>query len=289
MTYEDEFKAQTGKVSDKWSSYLSAYENLFSSFRLDPVNILEIGVLKGGHLEVLSRYFPNAKNIIGCDIDPQCGSFVYGDNRIKVIVGNAYTDQTAQKISAIAPELNIVIEDGTHVQRDVVYAFAKYFPSLADGGLFLVEDLHTSYWQSYGGGLFHPFSAYAFFRRLTDVINAEHWNNGLSVEDFMKAQSAYFGIEFPPELILSVHSITFQNSICAIRKAAPGKNALGKRIFAGDSGSQEPFAWPNQDANIFSKPFTDPERRLGSVLASSKTLQSLIGRTIAAFNRRSGN
>lgn len=282
MTYEEEFKAQTGKVSDKWSSYLVAYENYFSSFRLDPVNILEIGILGGGHLEVISRYFPNALSIIGCDIDPRCRSFVYDDNRIKIVVGNAYSDPTAKEISAIAPELNIIIEDGTHVQRDIVYAFAKYFPLLAEGGVFLVEDLHTTYWETYGGGLFHPFSAFAFFRRLTDVINAEHWNTNISVRDYMKGQSKHFGIDFPPELLSSIHSITFQNSICAIRKAPQNKNVLGERVFAGDAIPQEPFIWPKQSANIFSKQFIDPERQISSVVASSK----LFRRFLTMFNGR---
>ncbi len=286
MTYEEEFNAQTGKVSDKWSSYLSAYEDFFSPFRQHPINILEIGILNGGHLEVLSRYFPNAKNIIGCDIDPKCRSLSYADDRIKVVVADAYSDEAEGEISAIAPTLDIVIEDGTHVQRDVVSAFVKYFPSVSDGGLFLVEDLHTSYWESYGGGLFHPFSAYAFFRRLTDVINAEHWNTGISVEDFMKSQSVYFGVDFPIALLTSVHSITFQNSICAIKKAPSNKNLLGQRIFGGSSVSQTPFAWPKQTTNIFSQSFVDPEKRISVVMASSKLLRSFTSYILAFFGSR---
>ena len=63
---------KTGKVSDKWSSYLDYYDTVFFSRKNESINLLEIGVQNGGSLETWAEYFKNAKNIIGCDIDEKC-------------------------------------------------------------------------------------------------------------------------------------------------------------------------------------------------------------------------
>ena len=48
---------------------------------------------------------------------------------------------------------DIVIDDGSHVNRHVHHSFRTLWPHLAPGGLYVVEDLQTSYWPSWGG---HP-------------------------------------------------------------------------------------------------------------------------------------
>jgi hypothetical protein len=70
-------RGKTGKVSDKWASYLGYYDTLFASLRDSPVSMLEIGVQNGGSLETWSRYFEAGERFIGCDIDPHCGLLQY--------------------------------------------------------------------------------------------------------------------------------------------------------------------------------------------------------------------
>ena len=53
--------------SDKSVEYLEFYEDLFQSFRLSHVNLLEVGVLRGGSLLLFAQYFPNAR-ILGIDL-----------------------------------------------------------------------------------------------------------------------------------------------------------------------------------------------------------------------------
>ena len=84
-TYAELHHEHQGKSSDKWESYLGTYERLFAPIRDTPVNIVEIGVQNGGSLEVLGKYFRNAANIIGCDINPLCADLKYDDARISVI------------------------------------------------------------------------------------------------------------------------------------------------------------------------------------------------------------
>ena len=169
------YEQHQGKVSDKWSIYLAEYDRLFSYYRQQPVRMLEIGIQNGGSLEVWSKYFRFADRLIGCDINPDCAKLTYEDPRISVIVGDANADDITEQVFARSEKFDIIIDDGSHTSSDIVRSFARYFPSIVDGGIFVAEDLHCSYWQGFEGGLFHPLSSIAFFKRLADIISHEHW------------------------------------------------------------------------------------------------------------------
>ena len=46
---------------------------------------------------------------------------------------------------------DIIIDDGSHLNEHVIESFRLLFPSLAPGGLYVVEDTQTSYLESKGG------------------------------------------------------------------------------------------------------------------------------------------
>ena len=147
-----------GKVSDKWSLYLTEYDRLFDVYRDRPVRLLEIGIQNGGSLEIWSKYFSNASALIGCDINPDCGHLSYDDPRTSVIVGDANTSEVRERVFQRSPQFDIIIDDGSHLSSDIIKSFALYFPRLVEGGLFVAEDLHCSYWNQFEGGLFYPYS-----------------------------------------------------------------------------------------------------------------------------------
>jgi hypothetical protein len=47
--------------------------------------------------------------------------------------------------------LDIIIDDGSHINRDVLTSFHYLFPGLRTGGFYVIEDLQTAYWPGYGG------------------------------------------------------------------------------------------------------------------------------------------
>jgi len=159
----DLYEESTGKISDKWNIYFDAYDNIMAPYRNKAVTMLEIGVQNGGSLEAWSNYFPHAEKIIGCDIDELCGNLEYTDPRISVFVGDATSESTSKKIINFQPELDIVIDDGSHTSPDIIRAFCKYFGTIRNGGVFIAEDLHCSYWENYVGGIYHPYSSISFF------------------------------------------------------------------------------------------------------------------------------
>ncbi len=228
------FKDHQGKLSDKWSLYLDEWDRLFDPYCLRQINLLEIGIQNGGSLEVWGKYFQNALKIIGCDIDEKCGQLRFVDPRISVIVGDANSDITESVILKRSPLFDIIIDDGSHISSNVVRSFARYFPHLVDGGIYVVEDLHSSYWDNFGGGLHNPLSAMSFFKRLTDILNFEHWRNSQTRNNSLAKFSAEYGVNFEDLTLSRIHSIEFINSLCIIVASSPDENILGERVVSGN-------------------------------------------------------
>lgn len=233
QTLKQLYAVHSGKVSDKWSSYLIEYDRLFNVYRDKPVNLLEIGIQNGGSLEIWSKYFFNAKKLIGCDINPDCSRLVYEDSRIMVVLGDANSDLVESNVLQHMPFFDIVIDDGSHRSSDIVKSFARYFHNLADGGIFVVEDLHCSYWGEFEGGLFYPYSSITFFKRLADIINHEHWGIAKSRSEILRGFFLKYDILIDEDLLTHIHSIQFFNSICVVRKESPQNNSLGSRFVSG--------------------------------------------------------
>ncbi len=227
-------KAKSGKISDKWSSYLIHYDTLFEPLRNAPIRMLEIGIQNGGSLETWSRYFKKALLFIGCDIDEKCAELSYDDSRINIVIGDANAATAYEQIKTITPQLDIVIDDGSHKSSDVINSFINYFPLLSPGGIYVVEDAHCLYLNEFGGGLLNDFGAYAFFKRLIDVLSCQFWSDQAGISTYMRT---FFDLRATPPFILEgwVDSIEFKNSLITIKKArSAGHNKLGERITVGN-------------------------------------------------------
>jgi SAM-dependent methyltransferase len=226
-------KEQGQKVSTKWDSYLDVYEDMFRPFKQEAVDLLEIGVQNGGSLEVWSRYFPRARTLTGCDINPRCAGLAYADPRVQVIVGNANEQATFQKIAARSPAFDIIVDDGSHRTNDVISSFLTYFPLLKPGGIYIAEDMHCAYWEAYGGGVLNDRSCAAFFRRLMDTVNSDHFreaDNGSLFQAFLPRAQMNAFLAANPILSVGAH-----DSMFLVRKASPARpRGLGTEIIVGD-------------------------------------------------------
>jgi hypothetical protein len=260
------FRRTTGNSSAKWQGYLTHYERHFASRRHEPISLLEIGVQGGGSLEIWATYFKQATHIVGCDIDPACGELGFSDPRIQVVIGDINDDQTMQGIQAQSASFDIIIDDGSHQSQDIIKSFLNLFPCLSDGGVYLIEDLHCSYWDSYGGGLFHPQSAISFFKKIVDTVNRPVWGVSVDENQFFSAFKSVIEqrIELDNwEFLAHIHSIEFANSMCIIQKKAPSKNDTGQLLLSGQDALNQTSAHhylatelvvPDQSANILALP-----------------------------------
>ena len=177
---------------------------------------------------------------MGCDIAKGCGSLRYEDPRIHVVVGDICTDDTEQKISALSADWDIIIDDGSHLSSHIVTAFARYFPRIRSGGVFIAEDLHCSYWQKYEGGLSDPFSSLSFFKLLSDIVNFDHWGVATTRSQYLARYSRRYRCQFDESVLAQIHSVEFTNSRCVIHKRDAKDNLLGERQIVGTVGQVAP-------------------------------------------------
>ena len=289
------YREHHGKVSDKWSIYVSEYDRLFSSYRDRPIRMLEIGIQNGGSLEIWSKYFLNAETLLGCDINPDCAKLTYEDPRINVVVGDANTDATETEILTRSPSFDLIIDDGSHTSGDIVKSFARYFRHLSHGGIFLAEDLHCSYWSTFEGGLYYPYSSISFFKRLADVVNHEHWGIEKERKQLLQGFAKQFATGFEESDLAEIHSIEFFNSVCVVHKRDPRFNVLGQRFISGDhefvvpghlglTGSSSPVQ--SQTGNSWSEMVVAPEEdweRLTKLIAERDSQIAGLERQIQAF------
>jgi hypothetical protein len=233
LSFEQIHREKTGKVSDKWASYLPFYDEIFEKYRTQNLSLLEIGIQNGGSLETWKTFFSEAKVFIGCDIDERCSNLQYDDSRVNVVVGDANQPNTINKITNICNNFEIIIDDGSHKSVDILNSFFIYFPFVKPGGLYVIEDTHTLYMNDWGGGVLNEFSAYSFFKKLIDVVNIQFWRNELSIDVYFRT---FFPLGQMPPFIKEggVESIEFRNSIIVIRKSQVATNEkLGDRIVTG--------------------------------------------------------
>ena len=172
--------------TDKYDhGYTSIYEKYFESVRDQKLKILEIGVADGKSLLMWSDYFKYS-TIIGIDIheiDKEAKKL----NRLNINVhkGSQSDKKFIEEIIKEYKEFDIIIDDGSHLAKDVKKSFEFLFPALKDNGLYVIEDIQTSYNHFFGGNPFdlkYSNSHMNFFKQLTDSLNYQEIANPFYIE-----------------------------------------------------------------------------------------------------------
>jgi hypothetical protein len=202
MELIDIFKS-LDKNSIKWSTYFPIYEKHFSKFVGKSPKILEIGVLGGGSIELWCKYFGEGTSVIGIDINGDCLSYKY-DGDYKIVIGDQGDVNFWQSFLSDNTDFDIIIDDGGHTMLQQIITLNKTFPHLKNGGVFLCEDTHTSYWSDWGGGINNKtFTNYS--KILTDLINKDHFREKVLEDDII-------------ENFKDMYSVSFYNSVVVFEK-----------------------------------------------------------------------
>ncbi len=222
-----------GYVSDKWASYLPVYNRWFACYQEAPIRLLEVGVQNGGSLQIWAKYFANAKKIVGNDINPDCAQLEFEDPRVALVIGDVKATAVREQILAHSEVYDIIIDDGSHKNADIIKTFKHFYARLAPGGIYVIEDLHCSYWAKWHGGLWRAGSAMEFLKSLTDVVNLESWGTKFLPSNWVTKLKTKSHSRFDPTDYADIESISFYNSMCLIVKGHE-PNSIGSRVVAGD-------------------------------------------------------
>lgn len=183
---ETYFRANDGRLIHKWVHYFDIYHRHFAAFRDKPITAVEFGVSHGGSLQMWKHYFGSDARIIGIDIDPQCQDLA--EPQIEIIIGDQVDRGFMRDLAETVGSIDVLIEDGGHSMTQQIVTFEEMWPSIADGGVYLVEDLHTSYWAEYGGGYRHQDTFIEYAKNLVDQQHAWHSrdNESLVIDEYTR-------------------------------------------------------------------------------------------------------
>lgn len=179
--FEDYFWHKKKKLKiHKWHHYFKIYDCHFNKYIGKKPVILEIGVQNGGSLEMWNHYFNNKCTIYGIDIDKTCLDVpkkLNSDN-ITVTIGDQNDRNFWKNYLKDKPKFDIVIEDGGHTMSQQITTYEELIDHMAEDGVYLCEDLHTSYWQNYGGDLKNPNTFIEYSKNFIDMLNYYHIPDG---------------------------------------------------------------------------------------------------------------
>jgi hypothetical protein len=190
------FFSGRGRRVHKWVHYLALYERYFGHLRGKDFKFLEIGVFGGGSLDMWREYFGPDAIIYGIDVNPACANLAEPPTQIRI--GSQADSEFLRGVIAEMGGLDVVLDDGSHIGKHQRSSFETLFPLLSEGGIYMIEDTHTSYWRRFGGGYRKRGTAIEFAKQIVDDLHA--WYHGKFVSTRTRDQIG--GVHFHDSIIV---------------------------------------------------------------------------------------
>jgi cephalosporin hydroxylase len=162
------------KTINKWIHYFDIYERYFNQYVDKPILMIEIGVFKGGSIDMWKEYFGTKSIIVGIDINPDCKS--YEEDQIEIFIGSQDDENFLNSIKNKIGPIDIIIDDGSHMMEHQILTFKVLYDAVKENGIYLCEDTHTSYWGGYRGGYKRPDTFIEYSKNFIDDLHAWYCN-----------------------------------------------------------------------------------------------------------------
>jgi len=183
---KDLFYQHEGREIHKWDHYFDVYERYFHKYRGQELNVLEIGVAHGGSIQLWKKYFGPKLKLYAIDVNPECKKFE--EENVTIFIGSQSDKKFLQEVLSQIPKMDIIIDDGGHTMIQQIVSFEALYLQLVEGGLYLVEDTHTSYWFEFRGGFRKRGTFVEYAKNLVDSLYEAHIHqkNKLLVNDITR-------------------------------------------------------------------------------------------------------
>lgn len=161
------FQALSDKASYAYGhSYEFIYPDLLAKFiDRENINILELGIHKGYSLKMWAEIFPKA-HIYGLDYDHSLIDYPYIEFESSITI-LPQASQDDPSIKHIIPNMDIIIDDASHIPELTMRSWSIYNDKLNPDGIYIIEDVSE--------GLLSRFSQ--DFIRLFDMIDLRDKKN----------------------------------------------------------------------------------------------------------------
>lgn len=161
------FRRDDHRQTAKHPHYFDIYETYLARFRDKEVCLLEIGIAYGGSLQMWKNYLGEKAKIYGFDANN-----ILVEPQIECFIGRQDDINSLRELKTKIPKLDVIIDDCSHISSFQKITFNELFWHLNDGGIYLCEDVFTSYltgymdYEGYTGGSFVD-----YMKDLVDVMN----------------------------------------------------------------------------------------------------------------------
>jgi len=221
------------------TQYHFAYARHLAPFKQGNITMLEVGANEGDSLHAWAAWFKNAFNIFGLRYGVSDSRMTPCHHKycakVRIIDGDQSNSEDLKRLAAAAfgphwtppTALNaaawadggfdIIIDDGSHVPRHILFTFKHLFPHVRPGGVYVIEDNGFSYvdrpTQIYGYGVGDggigkppPGNAIEKFKQLVDIVNREECMPTLDI------------VIFSEEIDRSVMEVSFVSGLVIVKK-----------------------------------------------------------------------
>jgi hypothetical protein len=202
---------KTKYLSIKYDSYFHAYEQLLSKYQGKEITFVEVGILNGGSLFMWREYFGPKARIIGVDMNP--ASKMWESHGFEIHIGDQASQIFWRDFFQKVGSVDVFIDDGGHTNLQQITTVHCAVEHIRDGGVLIVEDVHTSYFKEFGNPWSRAFIGFA--AKIVDGINSRSFALRTNRERYAKR----------------VHSVSFFESIVAFhintalcKKSVPTSN-----------------------------------------------------------------
>lgn len=236
-SYSEICRQLNSDKADELHGYARYYERFFKMIesRSENVDILEFGIRHGTSVKSYIEYFKSC-SVVGIEFKSARHTIQkfkdnYPNSNIKIIDDTNATDYKTVMHLIKDKKFDIIIDDASHLTSHQILCFEKYFHLVKPGGIYIIEDLHTSYMKKVNDsrlvkedksfmsfrskspgkhhyGVDNPESAVSYFKNLIDTVNAFGRCPARNKEDF----EAHFNKD------LNIASITFIRGSCIVEK-----------------------------------------------------------------------
>ena len=186
---------QSNYLSYKHKNYFPIYDEVFGRYK-DKKNItfVEVGIFNGGSLFMWRDFFGPGARIIGIDFNPD--AIKWREHGFEIFIGDQSDPDFWKNFFSEVGMIDILLDDGGHTNKQQIVTFQESVNHVKDGGVILVEDVHTNYQPEFGNP--SRFSFVSYTKKLVDKINYRFPIVSLGRQH---------GVDY------LVHSITFYESI----------------------------------------------------------------------------
>jgi len=179
--YNTNLMLEYGKINntDKVThhEYHKYYDYILKQFYNSHGSIVEIGIGTGVSLPMWISLFKNA-HIYGVDIENEDKT----NQKYTIVKADQSNidDLNMLKSQLIDKSVFFINDDGSHIPEHQLLTFNTLFPILLEGGIYIIEDIETSYWNKgecynykTNYGYKHPKSIIEIFKESVDIMNRE--------------------------------------------------------------------------------------------------------------------